>query len=87
MWINVDAWNNLADRVMKCMTVGREVVLYGKLVIADYNKDVNGVSVKMRAPSIKLTSFHLCGKKPENKEQTAPPAKQSTRKPALAKAG
>ena len=87
MWVNVDAWNNLAERVLKCMTVGREVVLVGRLAIAHYNKDVNGVSVKMTAPSIKLTSFHLCGKKPENKEQTTTPAKQSTRKPALAKAG
>jgi single stranded DNA-binding protein len=65
LWLDVDAWNGLADRVLKTVTKGREVVVNGRLAISTYTKDVDGVQVKMSKPVIKLTSFHLCGKKPE----------------------
>jgi len=72
MWIDVDAWNGLGERVLKSITKGREVVVNGRLAISTYPKEVNGVKVQTTKPVIKLTSFHLCGKKPARDEaQTA----------------
>ncbi len=72
MWIDVDAWNGLGERVLKTITKGREVVVNGRLAITTYPKEVNGTKVQMTKPVIKLTSFHLCGKKPAKEEtQTA----------------
>jgi single stranded DNA-binding protein len=68
MWIDVDAWNGLGERVLKTITKGREVVVNGRLAISTYPKEVNGVKVQMTKPVIKLTSFHLCGKKPAASE-------------------
>ncbi len=64
MWIDVDAWNGLGERVLKTITKGREVVINGRLAISSYSKEVNGVKVQMTKPVIKLSSFHLCGRKP-----------------------
>jgi len=64
MWIDVDAWNGLGERALKTITKGREVVVQGRLAIATFQKEVNGAKVQMTKPVIKLTSFHLCGKKP-----------------------
>ncbi len=64
LWLDVDAWNGLGERVLKTITKGREVVLVGRLALSHYNKEINGVTVQMTKPVIKLTSFHLCGKKP-----------------------
>ena len=68
MWVDVDAWGSLADRVLKTITEGREVVIYGRLAISKYNKEINGVTVKMTKPVVKLSGFHLCGKKPKAEE-------------------
>ncbi len=65
MWIDVDAWNGLGERVLKTVTKGREVVINGRLAISTYHKEVKGEKVKLTKPVIKLTSFHLCGKKPD----------------------
>ena len=70
MWIDVDAWNGLGDRVMQTITKGREVVINGRLAISTYQKEVNGTKVEMSKPVIKLTGFHLCGKKPTAKDET-----------------
>ena len=64
LWIDCDAWNGLGDRVLKAITKGREVAVHGRLALSTFNKEVNGVKVEMTKPVIKLTSFHLCGKKP-----------------------
>jgi len=74
MWIDVDAWNGLADRVLKTITKGREVVVNGRLAISTFHKEVDGVKVQMTKPVIKLTSFHLCGSKPTASEEI--PAEQ-----------
>lgn len=42
MWIDVDAWNGLGDRVLKTITKGREVVVNGRLAMSTYSKDVDG---------------------------------------------
>ncbi len=70
MWIDVDAWNGLGDRVVKTVTKGREVVVNGRLAMSTYSKDIEGTSVQITKPVIKLTSFHLCGPKPAAKDET-----------------
>jgi len=78
LWIDVDAWNGLGERALKTITKGREVVVNGRLAIATYPKEVNGVKVQMTKPVIKLTSFHLCGKKPASLDQS--PAEEAPKK-------
>lgn len=63
LWIDVEAWNGLADRVLETITKGREVVISGKLAINTYTKEGDGITVQMTKPIIKLSSFHLCGPK------------------------
>lgn len=84
MWIDVDAWGNLAERVLAYVTKGREVAVYGKLTIVKYNKEVNGVTVKMVKPVVKLSGFHLCGPKPKAEDTEAPEEKPTARKRRVA---
>ena len=69
LWFDVDAWNGLGDRVLKAITKGREVVLIGRLSLSSYSKEVDGVTIPVTKPVIKLSSFHLCGRKPEPKTE------------------
>lgn len=69
LWLDVDAWNGLGERVLKTITKGREVVIHGRLALSTFNKEVNGQKVEVTKPIIKLTSFHLCGRKPSSEEQ------------------
>jgi len=64
LWIDVDAWNGLGDRVLGTITKGREVIIFGRLAINTYPKEVDGIMVQMTKPVVKLSSFHLCGPKP-----------------------
>lgn len=81
LWLDVDAWNGLGERVLKTVTKGREVVVHGRLALSTFNKEVNGVKVEMTKPVIKLTSFHLCGRKPTAIEETqAEPSEPTTSK-------
>ncbi len=85
LWIDVDAWNGLGERVMQTVTKGREVLLTGRLAINTYSKEVDGKTVEVHKPILKLTSFHLCGPKPATAEKADEPAresKKSTRKSA-----
>ena len=84
MWLDVDAWNGLGQRVLDTITQGREVVVTGRLAISEYTKEVNGVKVKMSKPLIKLTSFHLCGKKPVSEGETTSEEKSEPKKRKLA---
>ena len=68
MWIDVESWNNLAERVLKTVTKSRENVITGRLSISKYTKEINGVKVEMKVPVVKLSSFHLCGPKPKAEE-------------------
>lgn len=70
MWIDVDAWGNLAERVLLHIKKGREVIVSGRLTIVKYNKDINGTTVKMTKPVVKLSGFHLCGAKPKPEEDS-----------------
>lgn len=70
LWIDCDAWNGLGDRVLRAITKGREVAVHGRLALSTYSKEVNGVKVEITKPVIKLTSFHLCGRKPSTTGET-----------------
>lgn len=87
LWLDVDAWNGLGERVLKGITKGREVVVQvqGRLALSTFNKEVNSVKVEITKPVIKLTSFHLCGRKPvaENAIQTAPSESTASKKSKL----
>ncbi len=69
LWLNVEAWNGLADRVIQTITKGREVVLHGSLSISSYSvSQDDGTTAQKTKPIIKLSDFYLCGKKPEQTE-------------------
>ena len=70
LWLDVDAWNGLGDRVLKTITKGREVVVNGRLAVSTYTKEEDGIKKQITKPVIKLTSFHLCGKKPTSQDET-----------------
>ncbi len=83
LWLDVDAWNGLGERVLKTITKGREVVVHGRLALSTFNKEVSGTKVEVTKPIIKLTSFHLCGRKPSSSEAQAESSSTATRKSRL----
>ena len=64
MWIDVDAWNGLGDRALNLIKKGREVVVFGRLALSTFSREVDGVKLQTTKPVLKLTSFHLCGARP-----------------------
>jgi single stranded DNA-binding protein len=85
LWIDVDCWNGLGDRVMQTITKGREVLLTGRLAINTFTKEVDGKTVEVHKPILKLSSFHLCGPKPttaENADDASSESKKAARKSA-----
>jgi len=83
MWIDVESWNGLADRVMKTITSGREVAVSGRLAISKYTTDLNGSKIEIKRPIVKLSGFHLCGPKPKSEEK-AGEVKTATKKGKVA---
>lgn len=69
LWLDVDAWNGLGDRVLQTVTKGRELVVVGRLGINSYQKEINGEKVQMSKPVIELSSFHLCGPRPTSEDE------------------
>ena len=86
LWIDVDAWNGLGERVLKTITKGREVVLYGALSVSTFSSDQGGVAVQKTKPVIKLHDFYLCGKKPVAQAETPPEETKPTPKLKLTSA-
>ena len=85
LWIDVDCWNGLGDRVMQTITKGREVLLTGRLAINTFTREVDGKTVEVHKPILKLTSFHLCGPKPttaEKADDASSESKKAARKSA-----
>lgn len=76
MFIDIDAWNGLGERVLKTITKGREVVLVGRLSLKEI-KDENG-KIKYNKPVMTLTSFHLCGPKPKTAAADTTASAEST---------
>lgn len=87
LWLDVDAWNGLGDRVLSTVTKGRELVIYGRLGVSTYTREIDGVQVQMSKPIIKLSSFHLCGPKPKSEDDSdeSSTTESKKRKPALVK--
>lgn len=83
LWLDVDAWNGLGERVLKTITKGREVVVHGRLALSTFNKEVNGIKMEVSKPIIKLTSFHLCGRKPSSPETQTESNSATTKKGKL----
>jgi single-strand DNA-binding protein len=75
LWLDVDAWNGLGDRVLETIAKGREVAVIGRLSTYTYAKEIDGVKHQITKPVLKLSSFHLCGKKPTSEEPS--PVKKS----------
>ncbi|MBX9770016.1 MAG: single-stranded DNA-binding protein [Candidatus Obscuribacterales bacterium] len=74
LWVQIEAWNNMAERVEKAITRGREVQVTGRLAVSKYkSKQKDGSEVEVERPVLKLERFTLCGKKPqaESNEQSA----------------
>ena len=69
LWLEVESWNGLGDRVLSLVTKGREVVLTGRLDVSTYTKDIKGEQVTITKPLIKLSSFHLCGSAPRKQQE------------------
>jgi hypothetical protein len=46
-------------------------VVYGRLAVSTFSKEEDGIKKQITKPVIKLTSFHLCGKKPQDEADTA----------------
>lgn len=67
VWFKIKAWGPVADRVEKYVTRGRELVINGQLDIETYNSPEKG---RQEKPCIRLSTFHLCGKKPESAGKT-----------------
>lgn len=84
LWLDVDAWNGLGERVLKTITKGREVVVNGRLAISTYTKEEDGIKKQITKPVIKLTSFHLCGKKPQDETQSDEQAADASNKRLVA---
>jgi single-stranded DNA-binding protein len=51
--------------VLSIVTKGREIAISGRLAINEYLKEEDGNAVKVSKPVIRLSSFYLCGKKPQ----------------------
>jgi single-strand DNA-binding protein len=90
LWVDVEAWNELGKRVLDHITKGRELAIQGRLAMTSYTKSAEGKSIEVTKPVIKLTGFHLLGKKPESKvasetkSQSQMEAAKEPRKIALA---
>ena len=78
LWVDVEAWNELGKRVLDHITKGREVAIQGRLAMTSYTKSNEGKTVDVTKPVVKLTSFHLLGKKPGVKN--APETKEQSQK-------
>ena len=85
LWLDVDAWNGLGERIMQTVKKGREVMLTGRLAISVFTREENGVKTEVHKPVLKLSGFHLCGAKPKEEEASAESSEQpkaKTRKSA-----
>ena len=69
LWIDVEAWNGISERVLSAITVGREVVLQGRLAVNSY---INDAGAQVTRPVVRLASFHLCGRKAASEQAAAP---------------
>lgn len=80
MWITIEAWGNVAERVVSIVTQGREVVVQGFLALNEYESKTDGKSYVK--PVVKLTHFTVFGAKPKADEAEPTESKAKSRKSA-----
>jgi single-strand DNA-binding protein len=68
MWITVESWNKVAERVLESVTKGREISASGRLAINTFAKQKGQEKFDVSLPVMKLSGFHLCGAKPKAKK-------------------
>ena len=73
MWLDIEAWETIAPKVLATVSKGREIVVNGRLALSEY---VDKEGTKVVRPVVKLGGFYLCGKRPASYNGTAP-AKQT----------
>lgn len=79
LWIDVQAWNGMAERVLSAITKGRELVVVGRLSVDQYErKRDDGIIESVSKPIVRLSSFHLCGSRPKS-EVSSPAAKSNSK--------
>jgi len=72
LWIDVEAWNGVGDRVVASVIEGREILVSGRLAVNVYDAVAkDGTPMKMSKPVLKLGSFHLAGPKPGPRKKSA----------------
>ena len=86
LWIDVNAWNGVGELALANITKGREVVVNGRLALSTYTKEEDGIKKQITKPVIKLSGFHLCGRKPISEDEMQPEQVKSKKKLAGAKA-
>ncbi len=67
LWFTVQAWNESSKRVLETITKGREVLIQGRLGLDVYKTKKGEPGAAL---IIKMTSFNLCGKKPQEESST-----------------
>ncbi len=77
MWVDVEAWGAMADRVTTLVKVGRELALTGRVAINRYTKEVGDQNITMTRVVLKLQGIHACGSKPQ---ETAKAGKVTTKR-------
>lgn len=75
MWITIEAWGNVAERVVSIITQGREVTVQGYLALDEYESTKDGKTYVK--PLVKLTSFTVHGAKPKAEEGEPEPTDRS----------
>ncbi|MDP3508063.1 MAG: single-stranded DNA-binding protein [Candidatus Melainabacteria bacterium] len=71
MWVTVESWNKVGERVLEQVTKGREISASGRLAINTFAKQVGQEKFDVSLPVLKLSGFHLCGAKPKTKKVAA----------------
>lgn len=62
LWFTGQAWNDSSKRVVDIITKGREILIQGRLGVELYKTKKGEAGAAL---IIKIMSFHLCGKKPQ----------------------
>ena len=65
-WFQIESWNGQTKNVTDLITKGREIAVTGKLLLQEYYS--KKLKKHITKPVVKLTEFHLCGKKPTGDE-------------------
>ena len=78
LWLDIEAWESVAERLLKCgIDRGKKIAISGSIAPNVYRKEVGGTFVDIHKVKIKLNSFELMNEKKEP-ELTVSPASYDT---------